>query len=699
MNYIKPCIHHQITRFGRHLLRRSILFLFAFVLSLGLMAQEVIRVTGKVVSKDKNLPLIGVNVVEASTNRLLTTTDADGRFATNVMSNGTLRFSMIGADAATVKVKNQNYIEVSLVEKDVFLEEATVVAKRITNKMLPEVTVIEVEGNKLKIRTNLRVPKEMFHRGIRSVSQPIIYNVVRNEQMLMRPLVYEGREYHRTQDRMYDFDMEHRDSLFPYVTVHNDSTYKGGEDNYHLVAYVDSIYTDHPNDDHRCEFLMALENYNRILYRDTTIIANGTVNPLRFLDYSLEGSSITDPQYFPKSEPQLRNSKGEVRLRFAIGKSNLDVNDEQNREELDKLRREMNAIAANPDRNLRAFSIKGTASPDGRYASNLKLAEARMKSALQHVMQQVTQRDRQSMEVKSSAKVAGWDEVATLLRRDSLIEEAEAVESIIKKYSRLDDQSARMKQLGFYKSLLLGKYLPMLRRVEYEMVYTEFRDLTEEEVRELYEKDYRQLTQFEFFRLFHNEADTARRESILVHALEVSPSFMLAANELAVIKLGRNEKDCELLARFVGSKAPAEVNLNHIVALLGNGHYSDADTLTVFLHPDDPRSHLIKAVSEALNGHYEAAYPTIAATGKRNEALLLLAMKRNEEAWKIAEELPDDEAVHLYIRAICLNRLEKPVEAYTELKKAFAKDPALKKVAEVDGDVNGLLPDKKPGTK
>lgn len=689
MNQTTQCIPHPITR--------GLLLALMVLLSTGLSAQ-VIRVTGKVISKDKRVPLAGVNVVDPSTDRLLTTTDADGRFVTNVLANGTLRFSMIGADATTVKVKNRTYIEVPLAEKDMYLGEAVVSAKRIKDQLLPEQTVIEVKGNWMYIRTNLRVPKEMFARDVRSVSQPVIQNVTRGEQRLMRPLVYEAREYHRTQDRMYDLDMEHRDSLAPYVTVHNDSTRSKG-DNYHLIPYVDSVYMDNVRDDYRCEFQMALEDYNRILYRDTTVIANGTVNPLRFLDYSLTGNIITDSAYYPKPEMQLRDTKGEIRLRFAIGKSTLDMNDELNYKEMNQLRREMDDIARDPDRNLRAFSIMGTASPDGRYASNLRLAEARMQSALRHIMQQVDPQDRQRMEVKSMARVAGWDEVAALLRRDSLTAEAEAVEAIVSRYSHIDEQSARMKKLGFYRELLLDKYLPMLRRVEYEMNYSIFRELTLEEIQELYRRDYRQLSRFEYFRLYRSEPDSARRESILRHAVEVSPSDMLAANDLAAMLIERRQYDCDLLAPFVGSKAPTEVNVNHIVALLDGGHYSDADTLAVFLRPDDPNTKLVKAVTEAMNGHYADAYPTIAATGRRNEALLLLAMKRNEEAWQIAKELPDDEAIHHYIRAICLNRMDKPVEAYAALKLAFVKDPALEKVAEIDGDVNGLLPDTKTSTK
>ena len=64
------------------------------------LADDVIRVTGKVISKEKRKPLMGVNVQDEKSGRLLATTDEDGRFATNVFGNSTLRFSMVGAKPA-----------------------------------------------------------------------------------------------------------------------------------------------------------------------------------------------------------------------------------------------------------------------------------------------------------------------------------------------------------------------------------------------------------------------------------------------------------------------------------------------------------------------------------------------------------------------------------------------------------------------
>ena len=62
---------------------------------------------------------------------------------------------------------------------------------------------------------------------------------------------------------------------------------------------------------------------------------------------------------------------------------------------------------------------------------------------------------------------------------------------------------------------------------------------------------------------------------------------------------------------------------------------------------------------------------------------------------KLSRELPDDEALTHYLRAICLNRTDDAVGAYEELKRSFEMDPSLEKIAHTDGDVNDLLLEQK----
>ncbi len=657
-------------------------------------AQDVIRVTGTVVSKTKNLPLFGANIVDAPSGRLMATTDEDGRFAINVRSNTTLRVSMVGAKVATVKVKGQTFLKIELEEEDVFLGEAVATVKRITDKVQPEPTDIEVRGNYFCVKTRVRVPREMFSHDTRLVVQPVINNVTRKELKLMRPMVYDAQEYNRTQDRLYNFDMDASDGdpLAKYVTVKSDSTRESGRTN-DIIGYTDSIYVDNVKDEYTCDIYMAIEDYRHILYRDTTIIARGTVNPMRWLDYSFNANEITDSAYFPKPEVQLRDSKGQIDLRFPIGKAQFDTADPHNLAETEKLRKQLEQIAREKDATLNSLAIDGTSSPDGRYSSNLTLAQKRMDFAIGYLRSKLPEEMRSHMKFTSNAKVAPWVDVISLMRADSLNDEAKQVENIAMRYDNIDTQSRAMRKLPFYARLLEGKYLPQLRRVGYVMNYSIFRQLTIAEIDELYQKDYRQLSRFEFFQLYRNEKNAERRETILRQALEMYPSFMVAANDLQTILINRQESDAELLAPFAGQKAPVAVNANHMIALLNAGQYTRADSIAQFL-PDMESTHLLLAVSNALNGHYEESYQTIAQTGKRNEVVMLLAMKRNKEALEASKALPDDEAMTHYLRAVCLNRAEKPVEAYDELEKAFKMDPSLERMAHIDGDVNDLLLDK-----
>ena len=670
------------------------LALILLLVAVGASAQEVFRLTGIVTDKDTKEPLLGVSIVDSTTHRAIAVTDMDGRFAVDVHSGSILRFSMVGLQSQVVKVKSsQKYIEVKLEQTEVALQELVVSAKRITDKIQPEPTDIEVKGNYLHVKTRVRVPREMFSHNNRLVVQPVIYNVTRREEQLMRPMVYDARTYNRTQDRLYDYRMDEAggDPLAQYVVVKTPEKREKGRTN-DIIGYADSAYVQHVKDDYACNVYMAIENYNRIIYRDTTIIAQGTVNPLRWLDYSFAAELLADEAYWPKPEVQMRDSRGEVNLRFPINKAKFDASDPNNVAEISKMREQIELISADKDATLQSLTIEGTSSPDGRYNSNLQLARKRMDYAVQYLRQLVPERAQRGMTFSSAASVAPWSRVAELMRADSLTEEAQQVEQVIKRWRDFDDQSRNMRKLPFYRSLLMERYLPRLRHVGYVMNYSVFRQLTLDEIRSLYADDYKQLTKYEFFRLYRAEEDSARREKVLRQALEIYPSFMVAANDLAALLINRRMTDPDLLRPFVGKEAPSVVNTNQMIALLNAGLFTAADSLSAFV-PDNEHTHMLLAVNAVLNGRFEGHYETIARTGLRNQLVVLLAMKRNEEALKVSRQLPDDEALTHYLRAVCLNRLEQMSDAYDELTKAIQMDPSLKQVAHTDGDVNDLLLD------
>lgn len=675
---------------------RSITFLVAlFLLSVSeVSAQEVMRVLGTVVLKSDGSPCIGVNVSDAATRRVLAMTDVDGTFAVNVRSNARLRFSMVGMKTKEVDVKGKSRLRVVLEEESVSLKEVTISQKRITDKILPEPTDIEVRGNYFHVKTRVRVPREMFSHNTRLVVQPVLNNATRKQVTLMKPMVYDAREYNETQDRLYNFDLNDSlagDPLARYITVKSEQTREKGRPN-DIIGYNDSIYVEHVKDDFSCDVYMAIENYNRILYRDTTIIARGTVNPLRFLDYSFAAHELTDSAYFPKKEVQLRDSQGKVNLRFPVGKAVFDSSDPQNASEIDKLRQQIEAISQSKGASLSSLELRGQSSPEGRYSRNMSLAKMRMDYALGFLKRTLPADMTQGMTFTSDATVAPWSRVAEILRKDTLASEADRVEAILAAHpGNIEAQGRAIQRLPFYHKIIATRCLPQLRRVDYTLHYNVYRTLTIDEIAQLYAQDYSQLSKYEFFKLYRAEADTAKRVAMMRQALEVYPSFMAAANDLSVQLINHRQYDASLLRPFAGAGAPQEVNVNQLITLLNEGLYASADSVAHFVN-DTESTHTILAVNAVLNSRYDAKnYATIAKTGKRNEVVMLLAMKLDDAALRMSRQLPDNEAVSHYLRAICLNRTNDPTEAYEELKRAFAMDPSLKEIAKTDGDVTDLL--------
>lgn len=667
------------------------LFLFvalvAFLFCGETVAQDNIRVRGHVVS-DEGKPVEDVAVSVVETGLTVGVTDSDGAYVVVCPRDAKLVFSCIGFNDETVDVKGRLKIDVTMISSVQELEEVVVKVK-VKNKVLPEPTDIEMKGNYFHVKTRFTVPKELFESDTRLVVQPSIYDITLKERKYMLPLVFDGREYNITQKRMYDYDIE-RDPLHDFITVKETGKRKSD-----LITYHDSLYVDFVDHDYRADVYMALEGYNKVIYRDTFSIAQGVVNPLRFFEYSLPARNLTDSAYIPKAEMQLMDSKGSVNLNFLIGKAVLDDKNPTNRTELERLGNELRHIENDKDASLHTMNITGIASPDGLYASNKRLSEKRTEAAFERIMSMLSASTRNVITSSSDSKVAEWADVVALMEADSLYMEAGQIDSIIDRFDGNRDRQLReIRKLPYYKSVVAEIYLPKLRKVEYEYTYSIFRFLTDEEVRALYDKNYKELTKNEFWRMFNIEKDTVKLEKIYRQALEKYPEFLIAANDLSALCNKQGKCDSKILEKFIDSDVPDVVIGNQIVALLQERKYEEAEMLLGRLsHSED--NAMIRAVTNVLGGNYSDGYDEIAKTGVFNEVLLLLCMKDNEKAWELSKQLTGGTAKEFYVKAVAANRTDRVGEAMIYMEQAFALDPDLEEIAKNDGDLLDLLPEGK----
>lgn len=685
---------------------------------------------------------VGVIIKDERLDKSYEIDDESGRSnSLAVYPNSKLTISAIGYESQTIKTgkDNNKTIEVKLLMEKYTLMEAKV--KGDLNDIFsgPARTVAKQEGNWYKIPFTLKLKREHFHHDSRVVVQPVLYNHTRDTVIYMRPKVLDRPEYNVTQDRLYGFDIEENDPLGEYVTVatEKDSVInvqrfkqlpdsvkgkgfkalfrqiknipkrlKARKIDLHTYTWVDSIYKENPNDDCDCELRCLTEDYYKVLYDTAAVVAVGVVRPLRWLEYDVGIKEITDENKIPKPVQTPKADSAKVDLQFPNNGARFDLSNEVNKRIIDDLEEKLRALLGNKNATRINITLSCTSSPEGGFAHNYSLSQERMRFAT-NVLYGRLGADRDRVSFDQGASVATWTDVAALLKKDSLFDKASAVEEIAAKFKNRDDQWRAMRSLPFYGDLLTNKYLPQLRRVDYIISYTEFRNPSLQETRADYEKygPGPNINEYMYWQLYTNAENDTIRERIIREALKQYPDkeakeTRVFAHDLQVVLLRHHRSDTTLLAPFAGTYAWDEINIAHAVALLENGAYQAAmDHMRRVKETEKTR--FLHSICAVLAGERGKVLDVVARTSQRNRVSVLLHIDQNEAAYKTAMQMPDSLALTHYLRAVCINRLgiakidDAIDKAKKELAIAIEMDPELKAIAEGDADVNKLLFDEK----
>ena len=685
---------------------------------------------------------VGVIIKDERLDKSYEIDDESGRSnSLAVYPNSKLTISAIGYESQTIKTgkDNNKTIEVKLLMERYTLMEAKV--KGDLNDIFsgPARTVAKQEGNWYKIPFTLKLKREHFHHDSRVVVQPVLYNHTRDTVIYMRPKVLDRPEYNVTQDRLYGFDIEENDPLGEYVTVatEKDSVInvqrfkqlpdsvkgkgfkalfrqiknipkrlKARKIDLHTYTWVDSIYKENPNDDCDCELRCLTEDYYKVLYDTAAVVAVGVVRPLRWLEYDVGIKEITDENKIPKPVQTPKADSAKVDLQFPNNGARFDLSNEVNKRIIDDLEEKLRALLGNKNATRINITLSCTSSPEGGFAHNYSLSQERMRFAT-NVLYGRLGADRDRVSFDQGASVATWTDVAALLKKDSLFDKASAVEEIAAKFKNRDDQWRAMRSLPFYGDLLTNKYLPQLRRVDYIISYTEFRNPSLQETRADYEKygPGPNINEYMYWQLYTNAENDTIRERIIREALKQYPDkeakeTRVFAHDLQVVLLRHHRSDTTLLAPFAGTYAWDEINIAHAVALLENGAYQAAmDHMRRVKETEKTR--FLHSICAVLAGERGKVLDVVARTSQRNRVSVLLHIDQNEAAYKTAMQMPDSLALTHYLRAVCINRLgiakidDAIDKAKKELAIAIEMNPELKAIAEGDADVNKLLFDEK----
>ncbi len=642
----------------------------------------------------------GVIIWDAATNKRLGISDEFGSYSITADSETELIFSGQSIEEHTEPVNGRLVIDVTLSAAATQLDEIEVTAIAGNNAISVEETDLIIEGNYVTFpTTRVTIPKRMFDSSKRVIIQPVLFNVTRDSVTYLAPEVIDGKRYAWTQRRIYDRE-NLTDSLFAYETIRKIT----GKNDDNKIPITRTAYVSNPaKDEFILDIITSIEDYNKLTYGDTFEICHGTINPLRFLEINLKPKNVTEEEFIPTEEVELRDASGEVNLQFPVGKSDLDLSLGNNAAELDAMLQQIRAIGTSEGTTLKSFHIKGFASPEGREESNRRLAGARMKSALATITQSIDPSLIAHAEISSEADIAPWSEVVNMLRADSLFEEADKLQDMLDRYTTLDAQSVAVGRLPFYKSRIKDDYLPRLRKVNYNIVSSYYRPLTDEEIAELYAKDPTSLSRYQFYR-YYTSKEGEERENAIKQALKAYPNFVTAATDLSAMMIERKENPMQVLEPFFSGEfkkrnKPNSAYYNMAVACLDSAQYSRADSILAYL-PDE-EAVKAKAYCTALTGKSDEIMEVmdiISEDSPLNEVLILLKIKDNDSALRSISKLGDS-AVEEYVKATVYIRkfnADNTQFGYADLaevhlRKAFELDPSLIETAKIDKDVNGFL--------
>lgn len=727
-----------------------------------------------VVTNNKKALLPNVSIQDMATRRVAGMTDNNGEAVIDVFVGKKGHYLL---EDFTGKYKKKEIIldgtvttfkVVLEISKDIQIGEVKIAGKLEARKRLqPRPSITKVKGD--TIMTVCQFPIDtLLRKDVRVIVQPFFLDSTAHRKYYTEPYVLDGKEYHTTQIRMYDYKTGDKfsgvlpnkiqrepnpvyDPLYNNIVVKNDSLHFVGKTksrSYHVKDrfYNDSVVyrsadvskskwgvlaevpmmlvanTKLRNDHLWCAGAeVSFENYTKLLHlAKGELFSMGLRNPMRFFEYRLKGTELREDTaiWYPTPNLAKQEKSDQIHVRFAKSKSTIDMSDSLTNIELQKLKASIDGILSDEDAQFRDVTIVGTASPEGSYGYNQKLAGDRMGTLLNWIRERIPESKRAYMYPKKDGRVAKWSEVAELMRKDSLVSEAEMIENIVAKYSKEDTRGREIRKLAFYQTIE-DRYLPQLRKVEYKLGYSIDRVLNYEDIlQRIKDNPSFSPSPYESFLLYRNEKDPARRLELCKLAYETHPNYLVFANDYSALLTSAGKPNPQILdgldverIKHMGRnyKVPVTVHINQMCARILTDNVIAADTLDqmIMARTDcEPQRNTQFATAHAYldirQGHFsDDNYDLIKKTGLRNEIIFLLsrngesetATEDDKNAYKLSEGLGDSLALDCVLKAICVSRVEGRTnkEVVEWLKKSFALDPAMEEKCGGEADLQKAL--------
>lgn len=181
---------------------------------------------------------------------------------------------------------------------------------------------------------------------------------------------------------------------------------------------------------------------------------------IQFLDMS--------PRYMRKIIERKASSSLKAYITFKVGKSDLDLNLDNNRPEIDKVQEMVEALTQTGEFVMDSISLVASSSPEGSYRSNLLLSKSRAESIQKFLLTSLSDMDGIDKMLFARPKGEDWESLSHLIRDSTDILNRQAILDIIGDNTDPDkkEMEIRNRYPDDYKKIRSDLY-PKLRAVDF----------------------------------------------------------------------------------------------------------------------------------------------------------------------------------------------------------------------------------------
>ena len=243
----------------------------------------------------------------------------------------------------------------------------------------------------------------------------------------------------------------------------------------------------------------------------------------------------------PQAETRkTRHEKGAAYVDFPVNKTGIYPAYRNNRSELAKIENTINRIKGDADVSINNITIKGYASPEGSYANNSRLAEARTRSLVDYLKKEYPL-DASLFQLDYEPE--DWEGLRAYIAKCSLPEK-DALLSLIDSGLEADAKERRLRTEypEAYRTLLRDCF-PALRHSDYVVAYT-VRGFDVEEARKLIWKEPQKLSLQEMYAVAQTYGTGSKEyNEVFETAVRLFPDDEAANLNAANSAMQRNELD------------------------------------------------------------------------------------------------------------------------------------------------------------